>query len=189
MTPAPSPKRPEIEKSLAAETTKSFGHDFKTRNSKHFLICYDTTDAFAAQRGLLMEKVYDAFQFYFTMSTLRPDFLDNRLVVLLLKDREDYLAYGRRTERADLSWASGFYSQRTNRSTFYDDSSGPTAASVAKDAENLRSTINDLNQQIAAANAQNQKGLVNSLTVDRNRAGEALAQTQCPRRQHRRHAQ
>ena len=38
-----------------------------------------------------MEKVFDAFQFYFTMSALRPEFLTHRLVVILFKNRDDYL--------------------------------------------------------------------------------------------------
>ena len=172
----PLPPDPDVEDNLKTEMKNRFKHDFKTRNSKHFLICYDTTDTFAAQRASLMEKVYDAFQFYFNMSTLRPDFLDKRLVVLLLKDRDDYLAYIKQTEHADFSWTAGFYSQRTNRTCFFDEASGATAASFAKDLTDLKTQIDDLGKQITAANAQGQLGMVHTLTLDRNRANESLAQ-------------
>src|SRR5207253_3063313 len=82
----PLPPEPEEEGTLKTEMKNRFKHDFKTRNSKHFLLCYDTTDTFASQRGTLMEKTYDAFRFYFNMNTLRPDFLEKRLVVVLFKD-------------------------------------------------------------------------------------------------------
>ncbi len=93
----PLPDEPEVEDALKAEFLKRFNHEFKTRVGKHFIFCYDTTDTFAAQRATNMEKVYDAFQFYFTMSTLRPAFLEHRLVVILFKDRDDYLGYIQQT--------------------------------------------------------------------------------------------
>ncbi|HEY4329353.1 MAG TPA: hypothetical protein VGN88_06430, partial [Phycisphaerae bacterium] len=160
----PLAEEPDIETAIKEEMARRFKHAFKTRNAKHFLICYDTTDAFAVQRAVSLEKVYDAFQFYFNMSTLRPDFLEHRLLVILLKDRDDYLAYGRDTERSDLSWSAGFYSQRTNRAIFYDDASGPSAASIAKQIADLKSQVDDLNTRITAATSQGQAGMVNTLT-------------------------
>jgi len=172
----PLPDEPEAEKSLQDEMLRRFGHDFKTRNSRHFLIAYDTTDAYALQRGVSMEKAYDAFQFYFNMNKLRPDFLEHRLVMILLKDREDYLAYGRQTERSDMSWSGGFYSNRTNRSIFFDDASAPSNASFAKQAADLKSQIDGFNELIAEAGGKGQTGQVNTLTVERNRANESLFQ-------------
>jgi hypothetical protein len=108
------------------------------------------------------------------MSSLRPDFLEKRLVIVLLKDREDYLAYGRQTERSDLSWTGGFYSQRTNRAIFYDDTSGLSNASFRKQAADLKTQIDDLNKRIQQATSDGQTGMANTLSVERNRAGEAL---------------
>jgi hypothetical protein len=171
----PLPDELDVEVPLKAEMLTRFQHDFKTRNTRHFLIVFDTTDAYAAQRGVSMEKAYDAFQFYFNMNKLRPEFLEHRLVMVLLKDREDYLAYGRQTERTDFSWSGGFYSQRTNRSIFFDDASAPSNASYTKQAAQLRSQIDDLTTKIAAASSTpGQAGLVNALTLQRYLAGENL---------------
>jgi hypothetical protein len=172
----PLPDEPQTEELLKAECDRRFGHAFKTRATRHFLLCYDTADAFAVARGAAMERVYDAFFFYFNMDKLRPTFLDRRLVVFLFKDRADYLSYIQQTEKVDVSWSAGFYSQRTNRSAFFDDSSGPTAASYVKEAGDLRTKVDDLNRQIREANARNERGKANQLVVDRDRAGEALAQ-------------
>ena len=170
----PLPDEPELAASLKTEFSAKFGHEFKTRNSKHFLLCYDTTDTFAAQRGASMEKVYDAFQFYFNMSKLRPAFLDKRLVVICFKERDDYLTYIRSVERGDMTWSAGLYSQRTNRAAFYDDTSGPGMATFDKQSDELKAKIDDLNKRIAQASLQGQTGLVNQLTVERNRYSQSL---------------
>jgi hypothetical protein len=172
----PLPEEPEAEAALQDEMLRRFGHAFKTRNSKHFIIAYDTTEAYAVQRGVSMEKAYDAFQFYFNMNKLRPEFLEHRLVMILLQNREDYLAYGRQTERTDLSWSGGFYSNRTNRSIFFDDASAPSNASFAKQAADLKTQIDSLNTSIAEAGGKGQSGQVNMLTLERNRANESLFQ-------------
>ncbi len=169
------PPEPQVEESLKAEFQHRFNREFKTRTARHFLICYDTTDAFAVQRAAL-EKAYDAFLFNFNMRKLRPDFLSRRLVVILFKSRDDYLAYAKQTEGADLSWAAGYYSQRTNRTAFYDDSSGPGAENVEQTLAELRAKLKDLNVQIARASLQNQTGLANTLTVERNRTSEVVRQ-------------
>ena len=172
----PLPAEADVETALKEEMLRRFKHEFKTRDTKHFIVVYDTTDAYAAQRGVSMEKAYDAFQFYFNMSKLRPEFLQHRLVMILLKDREDYLAYGRQTERIDLTWSGGFYSNRTNRSIFFDDASAPSNASYAKQATDLKTQIDSLNTRITAAGSQGQTGLLNTLSVERNRANESLLQ-------------
>ena len=50
----PLPAEPEEETALTEEFEKRFSHEFKSRNSKHFLMCYVTTDDFAIQRGAVM---------------------------------------------------------------------------------------------------------------------------------------
>src|SRR5205085_4400779 len=114
------------------------------------------TDEYAGKRGETMEKTYDAFQFYFNMSKLRPAFLSRHLVMILQKDREDYLAYGRQTEHADLTWSGGFYSNRTNRSIFFDDASAPSNASYAKQSADLKAKIDAFNTDIQKASSTGQ---------------------------------
>jgi hypothetical protein len=172
----PLPEQKDLEATLKGEMLERFKHPFSTRNSKHFLIVYDTTDAFAVQRAVAMEKAYDAFQFYFNMNKLRPEFLQNRLVMILLKDRADYLAYAQQTEKNDMSWSGGFYSTRTNRSIFFDELSGPSSASYSKQTTELKTKIDTLNTQISAAAGKGQTGLVNTLTVEKGRAAEDLFQ-------------
>lgn len=121
-----------------------------------------------------MEKAYDAFQFYFNMNSLRPSFLTKRLIVLLFKSHDDYLTYVRET--GGLEWAAGFYSQRSNRITFYDELNGPAAAQVNDEIAKLRSQLEDLNRQIAAASRGGPGNAVNRLTQQRNYTSQAIGQ-------------
>jgi hypothetical protein len=170
------PESQAVEDSLKAECLHRFNHDFKTHNTRHFLLCYDTSDAFANQRGSALEKGYDAFLFNFNMRKIRPAFLSTRLVVILFKNRDDYLTYAQETEHADLSWAAGYYSQHTNRSAFYDDSTGPIAQGAEQLITQLRAKLKDLTLQITRATSQNQTALASSLTFERNRTSQALSQ-------------
>jgi hypothetical protein len=167
------PENKEVEDGLKAECLRRFGHNFQTRNTRHFLICYDTTDAFAIQRGAALEKAYDAFLFNFNMRKIRPNFLSARLVVLLIKTRDDYLAYAKQTEGADLSWAAGYYSQRTNRTAFYDDSTGPSAEGAEQTLAQLRAKLKALTLDISRATSQSQ---INALTIERAHTSQAVTQ-------------
>ena len=168
------PDDPAAADALKAEFAHRFGHDFATRNTKHFLMCFDTPADLAVKQGTAMEKSYDAFLFYFNFGTLRPDFLDHRLVAVFLAKRDDYVAYGKETEGTDIGWSAGYYSKRTNRFCFFDDSNGINLADLNDQAGTLKQKIDALNKDIAAANLQNQLGMVNTLTVERNRVGETL---------------
>jgi hypothetical protein len=180
------PDEPDTAAGLIKEFNHRFNRDdktpararaqFKTRNSRHFLLCYDTSDTFAAQRGGVLEKAYDAFMFFFTMQKLRPNFLDKRLVVILFKDREDYLAYAKATEGVDLGWAAGYYSQRTNRSAFYDDSSGPAVEHVEKQIDKAKAQLRELSAQIQQARSQGKNAHAGALSRQREELSNAIFQ-------------
>ena len=161
----PLPDEPEAETSLQDEMQRRFGHEFKTRNSKHFIIAYDTTDAYAVQRGVSMEKAYDAFQFYFNMNKLRPDFLEHRLVMILLQNRDDYLAYGRQTEHADLSLVRRILFESDQSLDLLRRRLGAQQCQLRQAGDDLKTQIDSLNASIADAGGQGQAGLVNTLTV------------------------
>jgi hypothetical protein len=153
---------------LSKELKSRLKHSFQTRLSRHFLIAYDTTDAFAAMRGAALEKAYDAFMYWFNMKRLRPQFLTQRLPVVLIKDRDDFLAYAKLVDGATLTWAAGYYSQRTNRSCFYDDSTSPEAEQVHQKIDGYRAELKQLAIQANQAEAAGQAHAANALMAQRN---------------------
>lgn len=162
------PAEPKLEATLRTQFADVFRHPFKTRATPHFLLVYDTTDAFATSRGAQLESAYQAFMFYLSMKQVRPELLPRRLVVVLLAKRDDFLAYARLADDADLAWAGGYYSQRTNFAAFYDETCSPGGASLNAAVSRERDKIKELSTQIQHAQARGQTGLVNSLTFERN---------------------
>lgn len=170
------PEDKAVEEKLLAEFKERHKRDFKIRNTRHFLIIYDTPEAFAVERGATLERAYENFIFNLHFKSLRPQFLKTRLVVVLFKNREDYLAYAKAADAADLSWSSGYYSQRTNRTAFYDDATSPEKTKLADNLDKARAELKKLNDDIRKADLAGQKGLVNTLTAERNKLADAITQ-------------
>ncbi|MEI8196443.1 MAG: DUF1570 domain-containing protein [Phycisphaerae bacterium] len=160
---------PETEKDLTLELQEHVGHEFKTHRTRHFLIAYDTSEVFSSTRGAYLEKAYDSFMYSFNMQKLRPDFLKQRLVVILFKERHDYQKYASKTDGAMPSWAIGYYSQRTNRSAFYDDQTGPQAEDVQAKLDEARAQLRNLAQQANQAQAAGQSRQANAIMTQRQK--------------------
>jgi len=159
---------------LQTEFKDRFGRDFHTRFTRHFVVIYDTTEAFTNQRAGALERAYDSFLFWFNMKKLRPEFLKERLVVILLKNRDDYLSYAKAVDGADLGWSAGYYSQRTNRATFFDDSTAPAEEDVQKKIDQLKAIAKDLSAQIDTARKTGQTATASSLTAKRNTLNQQI---------------
>lgn len=110
--------RDEMAKRLLADLPKTF----EVLNTRHYLICYDTTRAYAQWCGLLFERLYMAFTNYWSQAPRgfeldKPEF---PLVAIIFADKQAYLKYS----RPDLGEAGesivGYFNLETNRMTMYD---------------------------------------------------------------------
>jgi hypothetical protein len=141
------PADPKTESDLKDEFKQHFDHDFSTRATRHFLLVYDTSDQAAARHCFNLEQAYDAFMGFFNLKDVHPMFLERRLVAILFKDRQNYLNYSKEIDGMQMLWSAGYYSQRTNRSAFFDDAS-------SADNEKLQALIADTKMQITTLNRQ-----------------------------------
>jgi len=107
------------------QLAEEFDSGTHLRVSPHYLLVYDTPNAWADSRVTLLERAHDAFYKAMRRGGFDPEPLDERLVGVLFDDHEDYLAYGKQRDRLDVSTAGGYYSPRTNRITMYNTSSSP----------------------------------------------------------------
>jgi hypothetical protein len=87
---------------------------------------------------------------------------------VVFKNYDDYTLYAKETDGQDVPWAAGYYSGHTNRTAFYDDSTGPTGAKLDKMIADLRAQVADLNLQIAANQKKNAIAIANDLIRQRN---------------------
>ena len=106
----------ELGKQLLAELPKGF----ETYTTRNFLICHNTSKAYAQWCGALFEQLYSAFTNYWKRKGIdltKPEF---PLVAVVFADKVSYANFAR-PELGDAGEAIiGYYSFATNRMTMYD---------------------------------------------------------------------
>lgn len=93
---------------------------FRFHKTKHYLIAYNTSQAYAHWVGALFERLHDAFYTYWTRKGAELHEPTFPLVALVFNTKESYALYS----RAELGDATGsiigYYNLKSNRMTMYD---------------------------------------------------------------------
>lgn len=131
-----------------AELAKQIGGKFQLHVSPHFLIFYDTDQAWALNRAVLLEKTHDIFYSAFRRADLKPLPLPERMVCLLFDSHDDFVQYARNVDKMNMAWSSGYYSVRSNRIAFFNDRTNPAHQRVVEHIAELEKTIDGLRQKI-----------------------------------------
>jgi hypothetical protein len=104
---------------LAAVVLSELREGFRVHETAHYLICYNTSRAYAQWCGALFERLYRAFFNFWRRQGITLD-EPPVLVAVVLRDRESYVAYGRDELGNAAGAIIGFYSLASNRITTYD---------------------------------------------------------------------
>ncbi len=103
-------------KSLLAELPEGF----RIHTTANYVVCYNTSKAYAQWCGALYERLYRGFYAYWTHRGCKLREPDLPLVALVFDTKASYARYA----QAELGEATdsiiGYYSLRTNRVTMYD---------------------------------------------------------------------
>jgi hypothetical protein len=108
-----------LREELAAGLVEEFGDGFQIHDTAHYVICYNTTKAYAQWCGALYERLHRAFHNYwqrrgFKLAESTP------LVAIVFQDRTGFQNYARTEMGSAAGSIIGFYSLQTNRITTYD---------------------------------------------------------------------
>jgi hypothetical protein len=106
----------ETSKRLLEELPKGF----EIHTTQHYLICYNTSHAYAQWCGALFERLYFAFTNYWSrkgFTIKEPEF---PLVALVFADRDSYAKYAQAELGPAVKDIIGYYNLRSNRMTTYD---------------------------------------------------------------------
>ncbi len=114
----------QIAEKLQSELTGQF----RVHQTAHYVICYNTSEAYARWCGALFERLYRAFGNYWKNRGFRLDEPSWPLVALVFDDRQSYAAYSRPELGEATSSIIGYFSLRTNRVTMYDLTGADRAA-------------------------------------------------------------
>ncbi|MFC1758456.1 DUF1570 domain-containing protein [Planctomycetota bacterium] len=104
---------------LKSELLAELPAGFLVRETEHYIIAYNTSDAYAKWCGSLYERLHDAFTKYWQRRgiVLQPT---PPLVAVVFQDRRSFEEYGKTELGEAVKAVIGFYSLKTNRITTYD---------------------------------------------------------------------
>jgi len=134
--PAAIIARDKVEQSLAVETPRDLGRrilaelpaGFDQFETKHYVICFDTSRAYAQWCGSLFERLHDAFANFWRQAGLELHETGRPLVVVIFADRQRYEAFATRDLGAAADRVVGYYNLLSNRVTTFDLTGSDTPA-------------------------------------------------------------
>ena len=108
--------RDEVEARVLAELPAGF----RVHRTANYIVCFNTSPAFARWWGALAEKLYRSFYGYWKHRGLKLQPPDYPLVAIVFRSQADYLDFCRRELGSRSGHYIGHYSQQTNRVCTFD---------------------------------------------------------------------
>lgn len=114
------PFTPLSSEELAQKLLAELPAGFAVHRTQHYVVCYNTSRAYAQWCGALFERLYRSFFNYWSrrgFALREPDF---PLAAIVFADRESYAQHAAGELGEAAGSIIGYYSLRTNRMTLYD---------------------------------------------------------------------
>lgn len=145
-----TPFSPLAREELAERLLSELPAGFEVYTTQHYLVCHNTTRAYAEWCGALFERLYRVFVNYWTRKGF--DLQEPRfpLVALVFADRDSYQDYARQELGDATQSIIGYYSLRTNRMTMYD----LTGIEALRRPGDRRGSAAQINQMLARPEAE-----------------------------------
>lgn len=105
---------------LGPQLLRELPTGFRIQNTAHYLICYNTSPAYAQWCGSLFERLYTAFTNYWEKRGFELHAPAGPLVAFVFSDQSAYSQYSRKELGEATAAIIGYYSLATNRVTMYD---------------------------------------------------------------------
>jgi hypothetical protein len=115
-----APFQPFSKDELATRLLAELPAGFETQQTAHYLICHNTSRAYAQWCGSLFERLYKAFENFWTRKGFKLRDPEFPLVAIIFDHPEPYVQHIQgELPGADAS-VMGYYSLKSNRVTMYD---------------------------------------------------------------------
>lgn len=126
---------------LAARMLKELPAGFDTLQTKHYLICFNTSRAYAQWCGSLFERLYQGFTNYWSNRGFEPRTPERLLVAVVFADRASYGRFARAELGDAVDSIIGYYSKKTDRMTMFDLTGTAGAAGDRGSAAQITATL------------------------------------------------
>ena len=111
--------KPTTAKELAAKVLKIMPPGSRSILKEHFVVCYNTSDAYAHWNAELYEKLYKGFYRFWKEKGVELKSPRFPLVAVIFDSKEEYIKFAS-SEFAGAQNTIGYYHQSTNRLASYD---------------------------------------------------------------------
>jgi hypothetical protein len=126
-----APFEPYDADALAGQLLPELPRGFQVHKTAHYVICHNTSDAYARWCGSLFERLYLAFYTFWRERGTQLQDPRWPLAAVVFDRRNSYADYSRPELGEATSSIVGYYSLRTNRMTMYDLTGSDTINSSA----------------------------------------------------------
>lgn len=138
--------RDQIAKELLAELPPGF----EVHQTAHYLICHNTSKAYAQWCGALFERLYLAFNTYWKRQHFNLHEPEFPLVAIVFGDEQQYFAHAEKEIGPAAKSIIGYYNLQTNRMTMYD----LTGSGNLRQSGDRRSNAAQINELLNRPNAE-----------------------------------
>lgn len=135
---------------LAEATLAELPDGFRIYKTANYVVCYNTTRAYAQWTSSLLERLYKAFTNYWTRSGFELTEPEFPLLAVVFADREQYRRFSADELGDRASSIIGYYSLRTNRVTMVD----LTGTQAARGGRGSRGSPAEINRLLARPDAE-----------------------------------
>jgi len=118
--PIESPRESLSPRELGADVLRTLPEGFDQLATRHYVVCFDTSRAYAQWCAALFERLHEAFVNFWRKSGLELAGTDEPLVVVIFADRERYEQHAAGDLGAATDRVVGYYNLLSNRVTTFD---------------------------------------------------------------------
>jgi hypothetical protein len=147
---------PTVDDRAVAATRKILGPDFLLTETRNFVLLSDADQAWTRQRAALLER--SRHQYFRVMDRLDAPVYphEHKLLCILFKGHDRYREFSRAEDGLRAAWMAGYFSPRTNRIVFYNDTTSPAYGEASQALEEGLATAKERRDEAAAARRANQ---------------------------------
>jgi uncharacterized protein DUF1570 len=139
------PFEPLTHDKLAEKLLADLPPGFRVHTTPHYVVCYNTSRAYAEWTSSLLERLHKAFTNYWQRQGLELHEPEFPLPVLVFAERQVYDALSRDDLPGGTGNIVGFYSLRSNRVNMFD----LTGAEAFRDNASRRGSKREINQMLS----------------------------------------
>jgi Protein of unknown function (DUF1570) len=149
--PLDKPFKPLTHDELAERLLADLPTGFRVHTTPHYVVCYNTSRAYAQWTSSLLERLHKAFVNYWQKEGLELREPEFPLPVLVFADRQMYDALSRDDLPGGTGNIVGFYSLRSNRVNMFDltGAEAVRGAAGSRNAGLRRGSMREINQMLS----------------------------------------